>query len=106
MPEVCPIIMPVPGQPPFSTPPGGVNPDPRSLLQLTFQNVCAQLAWLTVKPKLDYTIDGVTASWDAHFDRLMAAQEKLRAIPGVAPTTDGPFQINQFVQGGGGFGRW
>jgi hypothetical protein len=102
VPEVCPVS--INGLPPFDTVPGGVNPDPLALLQLTFQNVCGQLAWLSVKPKLNYTIDGVTASWDEHWSRLMESMEKLSKIPGVAPTINAPFQVNQFSSLG--WGRW
>jgi hypothetical protein len=105
-PEVCPIaVQPVNGQPPFQTQPGGVNPDPLALLQMTFQNICAQLAWLTVRPKLDYSIDGITASWDAHFDRLNSAVEKMLKIPGVAPTIENPFMIQQQTGASRGYGR-
>jgi hypothetical protein len=103
-PPGCPSIPPVNGQPPFTTPPGGVNPDPLALLQLTLQNYTTQLAWLSVQPRLDYTIDGITANWEQHQERMMSHIERLIKIPGVAPTIEGPYAINQFVNNGWGWG--
>lgn len=92
------------GLPPYQTAPGGVNPDPLQVLQLAYQNVCIQLATLLATPRLNYSVDGVAANWDAHLAQLLAAKAEFEKTPGVAPTVMGPFAINQYTSRRG-FGR-
>lgn len=57
-------------------------------LKQSLLNVDAQIADLTSSPRPDYSIDGKSVSWSAHFNNLIAAREKLVAaiIQAEGPT--------------------
>ncbi len=60
-------------------------------------------------PRMNYSIDGVAANWDDHYDHLMRQKESFEKTPGVAPEIMDPFVINQLVNcrwGNGWGGRW
>jgi len=57
-------------------------------------NISAAIAQMTLKPKPNYSIDGVSYSWQSLFDSLITKQKELRV---QLQEAGGPFEV--IVQG-------
>lgn len=75
-------------------------------LQKAYAEVCAAIRDFFVNPKPNYTLPGgASADRDGYIRYLRETEEGLRKIPGVAPSTNPVFQIDQYLSGGPG-GHW
>lgn len=60
-------------------------------LQAAIDLIDAQIAVILATAKPDYSVDGKSVSWGAHYDRLVASRDKLREM---MIAEEGPSEIH------------
>jgi hypothetical protein len=63
-------------------------------LQAAYLSVTEKIAEVLANPLGNYTVDGVTVDRRSYYESLMEQEKALRAIPGVAPTTNPIFEVH------------
>jgi hypothetical protein len=61
--------------------------------EAAYASVTAKIAEALANPQPSYTEKGRSISWDAYYEMLLKSEERLRKIPGVAPSTVPVFTI-------------
>jgi hypothetical protein len=69
---------------------------PLADLQTAYVLVCAQIRDAMVNPQPSYSEKGRSISWGDYYAGLEAREKALRAIPGVAPSSNPSFEFDEY----------
>lgn len=72
--------------------------DPLTDLREAYASVCAAIRDVMANPKPSYTLPGgASINREQYYAGLCGREKELRAIPGVAPSTNPSFQIDEYL---------